>query len=392
LNIYEYQAKEILKKHDLKTPKGDVASDPLGAEKIAKEIGGRGWAVKAQVKTGGRGKSGGIKFAKSPEEVKRYTKEILSTPLKTYQSGNLAKSVTKVLIEERCDIAKELYLAIAIDRSRSKVVVIASSQGGIEIEETARKNPSAIFKEYVDPATGMTPFQTRNLASKLGITDKDLPKRTIKFIMTLYEVFIKCNCLLAEINPLVITKDNDIIALDAKLSFDDSALTRHPKIAEMRDLEEESPPERIARENNLSYIRLDGNIGCMVNGAGLAMATMDTIKVYGGEPANFLDVGGGASAEMVTQAFKILMSDENVKVILVNIFGGILKCDVLVDGIISACKEVKPRAPLVVRLEGTNVEQGRKALGSSGLNIISEVTMKEAAQKAVELAKEAQVK
>jgi len=385
--IYEYRAKEILKRHGLKVPKGDVASDPLSAEYIAKEIGGKGWAVKAQIKAGGRGKAGGIKFARSLGEVKRYTKEILSTPLKTYQSGNLAKNVTKVLVEERCDIAKELYLAIAIDRSQSKAVVITSSQGGIEIEEIAQKNPSTIFKEYIDPLVGLMPYQARNLAFKLGITDKDLLKDAIKFMMKLYEVFIQCDCVLAEINPLVITKKDDIIALDAKLSFDDSGLWRHIELAELRDLEKELPAEKIAREYNLSYISLDGNIGCMVNGAGLAMATMDTIKVYGGKPANFLDVGGGASTEMVTQAFKILMSDENVKAILVNIFGGILKCDVLAEGIVSACREVEPRVPLVVRLEGTNVEKGRKILNDSGLNIISEGTMRKAAQKAVELSK-----
>lgn len=385
MNIYEYQAKEILKIYGVKVPKGKVTSNLQEAEGIAKEIGGRGWVVKAQIKAGGRGKAGGIKIVKSLGEVKRCTKEILSTPLKTYQTGNLAKKINKVLIEEQCDIAKELYFAITIDRLQSRVVIIASSQGGIEIEEIAQKTPSAIFKEYIDPVTGMTPFQARNLAFKLGISDKDSLKSAIKFMMRLYKVFIQCDCTLAEINPLVITKEGELVALDAKLSFDDSALTRHPEIAEMRDLEDELPAERIARENNLSYIGLDGDIGCMVNGAGLAMATMDSIKLYGGEPANFLDVGGGASTEMVTQAFKILMSDEKVKAILVNIFGGILKCDVLAEGIVSACREVKPNVPLVVRLEGTNVEEGREILNASGLNIISEGSMKQAAQKAVEL-------
>lgn len=386
MNIYEYQAKEILRKHGVKVPRGKVASDPLGAEYIAKEIGGTAWVIKAQIHAGGRGKAGGIRFAKSLGEVKQYTKEVLGTSLKTYQSGDSAKNVNKVLVEEMCDIAKELYFAATVDRLRSKVVIIASSQGGVEIEETARKNPSAIFKEYIDPVTGMMPFQARNLAFNLELEDKDIVRTAIRFMLSFYALFIECDCALAEINPLVITKKDEIIALDAKLSFDDSALSRHPEIAELRDLKEELPSERIARENNLSYVGLEGNIGCMVNGAGLAMATMDCIKLYGGEPANFLDVGGGASAETVTKAFNILMSDDKVKVILVNIFGGILKCDVLAEGIVRACQEVKPHVPLVVRLEGTNVERGREILNASGLNIISESDMKAAAQKAVELA------
>jgi len=386
VNVYEYQAKAILEKHNVKVPKGKVTSDPLEAGDIAKDIGGDGWVVKAQVLAGGRGKAGGIKMASSIEEVKQYTKEILSTPLKTYQSGKLAKKVRKVLVEERCNIDKELYFAVAIDRMRSRVVVIASSQGGVEIEETARKTPSAIIKEYVDPATGIMPFQAKNLSFKLGITDKDLLSKATKFITRLYEVFVRSDCVLAEVNPLVITKEAEIIALDAKLSFDDSALSRHQEIAQMRDLEEELPAEKIAREYGLSYIGLDGDVGCMVNGAGLAMATMDMLKLYGGEPANFLDVGGGASTEMVTKAFNILMSDEKVKVIWVNIFGGILQCDVLANGIVAACEQIKPKVPLVVRLEGTNVEQGRKILNDSGLNIISEGDMKAAAQRAVELA------
>lgn len=386
MNICEHHAKDILRKYGVKVPKGKVASDPLSAEYIAKEIGGKRWVVKAQILAGGRGKAGGIKIARSLEEVKQYTTEILDTPLKTCQSGNIAKKVHRVLIEQWCNIARELYYAITIDRLRSKVVIIASVQGGIEIEETARTNPSAIFKENIDPVTGIMPFHARNLAYKLGITDKEVLGRINKFMMRLYDLFIECDCALAEINPLVITKDNEIMALDAKLSFDDSALSRHPEIAGMRDLEEELPAERIARENNLSYIGLNGDIGCMVNGAGLAMATMDSIKIYGGEPANFLDVGGGASTEMVTKAFTILMSDKKVKVVLINIFGGILKCDVLAEGIVSACREVKPRVPLVVKLDGTNVERGREILKNSKLNIISEKNMKDAAKRAVELA------
>lgn len=387
MNIYEYQAKEILKRYGIKVPKGRVASCPDEAEDIAKEIAGEGWVIKAQILAGGRGKAGGIKITQSLKEVMPYAKEILSTPLKTHQSGKSAKKIDKVLIEEQCNIAKEFYLAITIDRLKSRVVVIASPEGGVEIEETAQKNPSAIFKEYIDPEAGISTFQAEGLALKLGITDKGPLKDCVEFIIKFYELFIQCDCLLAEINPLVITKENDIVALDAKLSFDDSALTRHPELLKMRDLEEELPQEKTARESNLSYIGLDGDIGCMVNGAGLAMATMDSIKLYGGQPANFLDVGGGASTEMVTQAFKILMSDKKIKAILVNIFGGILKCDLLAEGIVSACREVKPHVPLVVRLEGTSVEEGRKILKSSGLDIISEETMAEAAKKAVELSK-----
>ncbi|MFH1783789.1 MAG: ADP-forming succinate--CoA ligase subunit beta [bacterium] len=386
MNIYEYQAKQILKKYGLRVPDGKVTSDASLAGEIAKEIKGNSWVVKAQVLAGGRGKAGGIKIAKSKEEVKQYTEEILSTPLKTIQTGSASKKVKKVLIEEHCDIKRELYFAITVERSKSKAVVIASSQGGVEIEETARNDPSAIFKEYIDPLLGVMPYQARNLAFRLGITDKDTLKQTIQFIEGFWRLFIECDCLLAEVNPLVITEENDVVALDAKLSFDDSGLFRHPEILKMKDLEEESQAERIARESGFSYLPLTGNVGCMVNGAGLAMATMDSIKLYGGEPANFLDVGGGASAEMVTNAFSILMSDKNVKAILVNIFGGILKCDVLAEGIVSACREVKPEVPLVVRLEGTNVEGGRKILNDSGLNIISLATMKQAAQKAVQLA------
>ncbi len=386
MKIYEYQAKEMLRKHGVQVPSGRVASDPLDAEHVAREIGGAAWVVKAQILAGGRGKAGGIRIARSFGEVKHYTKGILGASLKTYQTGSSADKVNKVLVEEWCDIAHELYFAITIDRLQSRIVVIASSEGGMEIEETAQKNPSAIFKEEIDSATGMMPFQGRNLAFQLGVRDKDTVRQAIKTMMSIYDIFVQYDCALVEINPLVITRQAEIVALDAKIHFDDSALSRHPDIANLRDLQEEVLAERIARENNLNYIALDGSIGCMVNGAGLAMATMDTIKIYGAEPANFLDVGGGASAEMISKAFRILVSDEKVKVILVNIFGGILKCDVLAEGIVSACKEVQPRVPLVVRLEGTNVERGREILNSSSLNIISEPEMKTAAQRAVELA------
>jgi len=389
MNIYEYQAKEILRKQGIRIPKGKPASNPQDAGRIAKEIGGSSWVVKAQVYAGGRGRAGGIKIAKSLKEVKQYTKEILSAPLKTHQ-GRLAKAVKKVLIEEECNIARELYLAVAIDRFQSKIVIITSSQGGVEIEETALEDPQAIFKEYIDPSLGLMPHQARSLVSKLNITDKDLFEKAVKFMTGLYEVFVQCDCTLAEINPLAITKENDLLALDAKFSFDESAFIRQPEIARMRDLEEELPAETIARANNLSYIGLEGNIGCMVNGAGLAMATLDTIKIYGGEPANFLDVGGGASREMVAEAFNILIGEKKVRTILVNIFGGILKCDVLAEGIVAACRGVKLKVPLVVRLEGTNVERGRQIIQEAGLNIISEPTMREAAQRAVELVRKSQ--
>jgi len=389
VNIHEYQAKGILKKYGLKVPRGEVISQGESVQEVAKKIGSSAWVVKAQVQTGGRGKAGGIKIAKTLEELKQYTQQILSNPLKTYQSGDAAKKVKKVLIEELCSISKELYLAITIDRLCSKIIIVASSQGGVEIEDTARKSPQSIFKEYLEPVAGLTTEQARDVSLKLGITDTDLLDKSIKFMMNFYTLFVQSDCLLAEINPLVITQEDELVALDAKLQFDDSALDRHSEIAQMRDLTEEIPQETIARQNNLSYIVLEGNIGCMVNGAGLAMATMDTIKIYGGQPANFLDVGGGASAEMVNEAFKILMSDEKVKAILVNIFGGILKCDVLADGIVTACKKIKPKVPLIVRLEGTNVEEGRQILKDSDLDIISEATMEEAAKRAVELANRA---
>lgn len=386
LNLYEYQAKELLRKHGVHVPRGRVASDPLGAEHVAREIGGVAWVVKAQILAGGRSKAGGVKVAKSFDEVKEHTKKILGAPLQTHQTGGSARKVEKVLVEEWCEIAYELYLAITIDRLQSRVVVMASSEGGVEIEETARRNPSAIFRESIDPTTGMMPFQTRSLAFRLGIRDKELVRRSTETMMRVYDFFVQYDCALVELNPLVITRQAEMVALDAKVSLDDSALSRHPDIADLRDFKEELPGERIARESNLNYVALDGNIGCMVNGAGLAMATMDTIKLLGGAPANFLDVGGGASAEMISKAFSILMSDDKVKVILVNIFGGILKCDVLAEGIVSVCQDTRPRVPLVVRLEGTNVERGRAILNGSGLNMISEADMKTAAQRAVELA------
>jgi succinyl-CoA synthetase beta subunit len=387
VNIYEYQAKEIFKKYGINIPKGRVISDPNQAEDIVEEIGGDSWVIKAQIFAGGRGKAGGIKIANSPQATQQYIEEILNKPLKTYQSGDSAKRVKKVLVEECCDIAKELYFGITIDNFRSKVVCIASPQGGVEIEEVAKENPQLIFKEYIDPLTGLMPYQARTLSFKLGLADKELLAQVSKSMINLYNLFIQYDCSLVEVNPLAVTRDGRVVALDAKLQFDDSGLFRHPDIVQLQDLEEESDAEKIAREAGVSYVSLDGDIGCMVNGAGLAMATMDCIKVCGGRPANFLDVGGGASVEMISKAFQILMSDEKVKVILINIFGGILRCDVLAEGVVSACQKAKPQVPLVVRLEGSNVEIGRKILKDSRLNIISEDTMEGAAKRAVELAK-----
>ena len=386
MNVYEYQAKELLRKHGVHVPRGRVASDPLGADHVAREVGGVAWVVQAQILAGGRGKAGGVKVAKSFDEVKEYTKRMIGAPLRTDQTGGSAKKVDTVLVEEWCEIAYELYLAITIDRFQSRVVVMASSDGGVEIEETARENPSAIFRESIDPTTGMMPFQTRSLAFRLGIRDKELVRRCSETMMRVYDFFVRYDCALVELNPLVITRQADMVALDAKVTFDDNALSRHPEIADLRDFKEESAAERIARESNLNYVALDGAIGCMVNGAGLAMATMDTIKLFGGAPASFLDVGGGATAEMISKAFRILASDNKVRVILVNVFGGILKCDILAEGIVSACQVTRPHVPLVVRLEGTNVERGRAILDASGLNVDSEADMKTAAQRAVELA------
>jgi len=386
LNIYEYQAKEIFRQYKVAVPQGLTASDPDTARKNAEKIGGEGWVIKAQVLAGGRGKAGGIKVARTLDEVQEYAGEILGKALVTKQTGSTASKVQTVLVEQLVNIDRELYVAMAVDRVLARVVCIASSRGGVDIEDTAENEPGSIFKEYIDPITGLMPFQARKIAFRLGISGKEALKKAVNILTRLYTVFTGCDCSLAEINPLVITKENEIIALDAKLGFDDSALMRQPDIGKLRNEEEESPAEKMAREAGLSYISLEGSIGCMVNGAGLAMSTMDSIKFYGGQPANFLDVGGGASRDTVTRAFTILMSDKNVKAILVNIFGGILQCDLLAEGIVAACHEVKPGVPLVVRLEGTNVEKGRQILRDSGLNIISEDTMKDAAVKAVEAA------
>ena len=384
MNIHEYQAKELLSKYGVSVPKGRVAFTPDEAEETAKGIlkNNSVCVVKAQIHAGGRGKAGGVKLAKSHSEARQYAEGMLGKKLVTHQTGPEGKEVKKVLIEEGCQINRELYLGMVVDRAAQRVVVMASSDGGVEIEEVAAKSPEKILKEYVDPAVGLIPFQARKLAFGLGI-DKALVNKTVKFMDGLYKVFVETDASMAEINPLVITKGGDILALDAKMGFDDNGLFRHKEVHDMRDLDEEDPKEIEASRHSLNYVALDGNIGCMVNGAGLAMATMDIIKLYGGMPANFLDVGGGANKEQVTAAFKILMSDVKVKAVLINIFGGIMRCDIIAEGVIAAVKEVGIKVPLVVRLQGTNVELGRKILSESGLNIITAEKMDEAGEKVV---------
>ncbi len=386
MNIHEYQGKEILRKYGVKVPNGNVAYTPSEAEEIAKELDTDVCVVKAQIHAGGRGKGGGVKIAKSKSEVKGLAKEILGMQLVTHQTGPEGKEVKRILVEEGCDIARELYLGMVIDRATSRVVMMASTEGGMEIEEVAEKTPELILKEIVDPAVGFQGYQARNLAFGLGL-DKMQVGKTAKLMTGLYQAFVDSDCSLAEINPMVVTGDGDVMALDAKMNFDGNALYRHKPIEEMRDFDEEDPNEIEASKYELSYIALDGNIGCMVNGAGLAMATMDTIKLHGGSPANFLDVGGSADEERVTEAFKIILSDLKVKAILVNIFGGIMKCDVIAGGVIAAARQIDLKVPLVVRLEGTNVDLGKKMLSESGLDLISADGMKDAAEKVVAAAK-----
>jgi succinyl-CoA synthetase beta subunit len=381
MNIHEYQAKQILAKYRVAIPPGEVALTTDEAESIAERL-GLPVVIKAQIHAGGRGKGGGVKMAKTMEEVREYAGKILGMTLVTHQTGPEGKLVRKVLVEKATDIKRELYVGLVVDRAESKVVVMASSEGGMEIEEVAAKSPEKILKEYIDPGVGMMAYQARKLAFGLGMEPAQVSK-AVKFIMGLYNAFAETDCSLAEINPLVITGDDDVIALDAKMNFDANGLFRHADILEMRDVDEEDKMEYEASKFDLSYISLDGNIGCMVNGAGLAMATMDMIKLHGSEPANFLDVGGGASTEQVKNAFRLILADPKVKAILVNIFGGIMRCDVLAEGVVEAAKEVKLNVPLVVRLEGTNVEKGRDILDKSGLNIISAKDMRDAAEKAV---------
>ena len=368
MNIHEYQAKEVLRKYGVAVLKGKVAFSPQEAEVAANELGGGLCVVKAQIHAGGRGKAGGVKLAKTPQEAKAIAASLLGKKLVTHQTGPDGKEVQKVFVEQGCDIAKEYYLGMVLDRATSRVTFMASSEGGVEIEEVAARSPEKILRESIDPAVGFIDFQGRKLAYGLGLP-KDSVNKAVGFMRGLYRAFVESDASMVEINPLVLTKSGDLIALDAKIGFDDNALFRHKDILEMRDTTEENPKEVEASKFDLSYIALDGNIGCMVNGAGLAMATMDIIKFYGAEPANFLDVGGGATTEKVTEAFKIILSDKNVKGVLVNIFGGIMRCDVVATGVVEAAKQVQLSVPLVVRLEGTNVEQGKKILAESGLNI-----------------------
>ena len=385
MNIHEYQAKELLLKYGVAVPMGKVALHEDEAEQIAKNLSVEKFVVKAQIYAGGRGKGGGVKLANVLEDVKRLASEILGMTLVTHQTGPEGKLVSKVLVEEASNIATELYIGMVIDRATENIVIMASQEGGMEIEEVARTNPEKILKQYIDPTIGLLPFQCRKIAYFLGLKGKTVNK-AVKFILGLYNAFIDNDCSLVEINPLIITNEGAVLALDAKMNFDDNALFRHPDIEKMHDPAEEDPTELEAKKWGISFVKLDGNIGCLVNGAGLAMSTMDIIKHHGAEPANFLDVGGGATAEQVLQALKMILRDPNVKAIFINIFGGIMKCDTLAEGVISAAKEVGIEVPLIVRLEGTNVELGRKLLSESGLNIITGGDMREAAAKAVEAA------
>lgn len=384
MNIHEYQGKEVLKQYGVAVPKGQVAFTVEEAVEAAEALGSPVVVVKAQIHAGGRGKAGGVKVAKNLDEVRAYAREILGKVLVTHQTGPEGKEVKRLLIEQGCDIKKEYYVGVVVDRATGRVVMMASEEGGTEIEEVAAKTPEKIFKEVIDPAIGLQAYQARRLAFAINIP-KELVNKASQFMLALYRAFVDKDCSIAEINPLVVTGDGDVMALDAKLNFDSNALFRHPDILALRDLEEEDEKEIEASKYDLSYIALDGNIGCMVNGAGLAMATMDIIKTYGGDPANFLDVGGGATAEKVTEAFKIILSDSKVKGIFVNIFGGIMRCDVIASGIVEAAKQVGLDRPLVVRLEGTNVEKGKAILAESGLAIVSADSMADGAQKIVSL-------
>ena len=388
MNIHEYQAKQLLAKYGVAVPRGVVAYTAPEAETAAKELGGPVWVVKAQIHAGGRGKGGGVKVVKSVEDVVNAAQQMLGMNLVTHQTGPGGKEVHRVYIEEGCDIARELYMAILIDRASSRITIMASTEGGMDIEEVAAKTPEKIHKVAIDPAIGIRPFHARRIAFALGLEGKQIGS-CVRFVMGMYRAFTELDASLVEINPLVVTGGGDVIALDAKMNFDDNSLFRHKDIEELRDESEEDASELEAARHDLNYIRLDGNIGCMVNGAGLAMATMDIIKLVGGEPANFLDVGGGATKERVTEAFKIILRDPNVEGILVNIFGGIMRCDVIAEGVVAAAREVSINVPLVVRLEGTNVELGKKILTESGLPIISADDLGDAAKKIVQEVKEA---
>ena len=388
MNIHEYQAKSLLRQYGVAVPEGGVAYTADEAVKVAENLGGPVYVVKAQIHAGGRGKGGGVKVVKSLDDVRTEAEKMIGMQLLTHQTGPEGKEVSRVYVEAGSDIARELYLGMLVDRATSRVTVMASTEGGMEIEEVAEKNPDAIKKVAIDPATGLQPFHARKLAFALGLEGKQVNK-AVRFMMAMYKAFTELDCAIVEINPLVVTGDGDVIALDAKINFDDNALFRHADVAELRDETEEDPIELEATKHELNYVKLDGAIGCMVNGAGLAMATMDIIKLYGGEPANFLDVGGGATRERVTTAFKLILSDPNVEGILVNIFGGIMRCDVIAEGVIAAAKEVSLHVPLVVRLEGTNVELGKKILAESGLPILAADNLADAAEKVVKAVKEA---
>lgn len=385
MKIHEYQAKSILAKYHVRVPRGEVAYTKEEAHDIAKRLGSL-VVIKAQIHAGGRGKGGGVKLAKSPEEAESITDKMLGSRLVTHQTGPEGRVVKRVLIEEGLRIKNEYYLGIVIDRSASKPVFMASQAGGMEIEKVAEETPHLILKEYIEPGQGLNPFQARKLAFGMALPS-NLISQACGFMVSLYEAFQATDASLAEINPFLLTEDGQFYALDAKLNFDDNALYRHPDIKELRDLDEEEPLEIEASKHGLNYIKLDGNVGCMVNGAGLAMATMDIIKLAGGAPANFLDVGGGASAEQVKNAFTILISDSNVKAVLINIFGGIMRCDIVAQGVVEAAKTLQLKVPVVVRLEGTNVEKGQEILRSSGLRLVVADGMKDAAGKVVELAK-----
>jgi succinyl-CoA synthetase beta subunit len=386
MNIHEYQAKSLLKKYGVNVPRGGVAFTPAEALDVAKalslDLKEPVWVVKAQIHAGGRGKGGGVKVVKSMEGVESEAKRMLGMQLVTHQTGPKGQKVQRIYVEEGCDIKRELYLGLLVDRSTSRVTIMASTEGGMEIEEVAAKTPERIMKVAIDPVTGLQPYHAREIAFGLGLKDKQVGK-CVSFLQSMYSAFMDLDCAIVEINPLVVTGKDDIIALDAKINFDDNALYRHKDVEEMRDESEEDPAEIEASKNGLNYVKLDGSIGCMVNGAGLAMATMDIVKLYGGSPANFLDVGGGATKERVTTAFKIILSDPNVQAIFVNIFGGIMRCDIIAEGIIVAAKEVKLHVPLVVRLEGTNVELGKKILADSGLPILSGDNLADGAEKVV---------
>ena len=383
MNIHEYQAKDLFRQYGVRTLKGVIASNPDEAAKACKDLGGNIWVVKAQVHAGGRGKGGGIVLCRSADEVFEAASNLIGKNLVTPQTTTEGVEVRKIYVEEGCNISRELYLGIVLDREKELPVIMASIEGGVEIEEVAHKNPEKILKVYADPITGIGDWQAREIAFGLGLEGNQI-KNCIKFMKKLYQLFVDLDCSIVEINPLVVNTDNEIIALDAKINFDSSGLFRHNEIEKLRDTNEEEPLETRANEVGLNYIKLNGEIGCMVNGAGLAMATMDIIKLHGGEPANFLDVGGGANAKQVTEGFKVILSDPEVKAIFVNIFGGIMRCDFIAEGIIEAAKEIDMKVPLIVRLAGTNVKLGKKMLSESGLDLITADDMDDGARKAIQ--------